>query len=368
MKYQLLLLTIYLITIAYGQDNACTYTTSETCKADTNCEWEEANPGKCEQETTNDCSKLANDEEHCKGGCTLSAGTCANTMTDATCATEGSISSFNSATCTAAPGCVVDSEACKAETDVCDSLDTQSACEEKANTNKCGWTPGKCENTMTDATCAAEGVDSDSNYDATVCNGLAGCIADTTNNACIAKTGECDSLTTEDLCVAQADTKKCGWTISKGTCANTMTDATCATAGSTYTFDSATCTATPGCVVDGTTCKAETNVCGSLNTQSACTEKANSNKCGWTSGSCTNSCTSLNEATCGSTTGCSWKGKTNGSCKTIEDEKKEEGSGTGTGTGTGSGTGTGTDSGSDSDSSNYVKFGYYLLVLFLFLF
>ena len=120
MKYQLLLLTIYLITIAYGQDNACTYTTSETCKADTNCEWEEANPGKCEQETTKDCSTLTNDEEHCKGGCSVGEGTCANTMTDATCATEGSISSFDSAKCSAASGCVVDGSTCKAKTGECD--------------------------------------------------------------------------------------------------------------------------------------------------------------------------------------------------------------------------------------------------------
>ena len=364
MKYQLLLFTIYLITIAYGQDNACTYTTSEKCEADTNCEWEEGNPGKCEQDTTKDCSTLDNDEEHCKGGCTVGEGTCANTMTDATCTTAGSTSTFNSEACTNAVGCVVDGSNCKAKTGECDSLTTEALCVAQADSKKCGWTPGKCENTMTDATCATSGVDSNGDYDESTCNGVAGCIADTENSACIAKTGECDEYETQSDCEQQADTKKCGWTTSKGTCANTMTDATCATAGSTNTLNSEACTNAVGCVVDGSNCKATTGECDSLTTEALCVAQAGSKKCGWTPGSCINSCISLNEATCGSTTGCSWKGKTNGSCKKSEDEKKEEGSGTSTDTGTG----TGTDSGSGSDSSNYVKFGNYLLVLFLFLF
>ena len=42
-------------------------------------------------------------------------------------------------------------------------------------------------------------------------------------------------------------------------------------------------------------------------------------------------------------------------CEKVEKEEKRE-------------NGSGTTSGSDSDSSNYVKFGNYLLLLFLFLF
>ena len=46
MKYQLLILTIYLITIAYGEDDACkSFTKSSDCTGD--CKWTVTKEGSC---------------------------------------------------------------------------------------------------------------------------------------------------------------------------------------------------------------------------------------------------------------------------------------------------------------------------------
>ena len=140
MKYQLLLLTIYLITV-YSQ-NACTYTTQHTCDEDNNCEWEETKAGSCGQTTTKDCSGLS--EDNCNGGCTFTstAGTCANVKIVQQCTVAQSL-------CAETAGCTLDAEnTCIPKIgEICKGA-TQQACEEETQ-NACEWIAGTCSNSCT---------------------------------------------------------------------------------------------------------------------------------------------------------------------------------------------------------------------------
>ena len=163
--------------------------------------------------------------------------------------------------------------------------------------------------------------------------------------------------------------------VTTGSCANSKNDAACETAKSD-------CANTPGCTGNESSCTAKTDVCNT-DVEATCTADASTNGCAWSTakvGICKDACASLaNDACTGKSSLCSW---VTGTCQKTgnqeqkeneeeneenEEEKKEEGSGAGSGSGAGTGTGTG-GNGSDPDSSNYVKFGNYLLVLFLFLF
>ena len=179
----------------------------------------------------------------------------------------------------------------------------------------------------------------------------------------VTKAGSCGQKTTKDCSGLSGDNCKDGCTLkTTGTCANSKTADECT--------EAANCGETAGCTAgkdeeEEDICTPTTgNICKG-ETQDDC-EKETTNSCAWTPGAstCSNSCTELTKANCGTNTDCTWTEAT-GTCKTIEGPKGGSGSGSGSGSGTGTGTGTGTG---DSDSSNYVKFGNYLLVLFLFLF
>ena len=60
MKYQLLLFTIYLITILYCADPYESYKSSDECTADrqNSCEWRETIPGSCSQNVEDDYAKI----------------------------------------------------------------------------------------------------------------------------------------------------------------------------------------------------------------------------------------------------------------------------------------------------------------------
>ena len=61
MKYQLLLFTIYLITIEYYENTCEPYKSSDVCEAETenNCEWRETTPGSCNQKVEDDCTNYS---------------------------------------------------------------------------------------------------------------------------------------------------------------------------------------------------------------------------------------------------------------------------------------------------------------------
>ena len=287
MKYQLLLLAIYLITIAYGEDTACeSITKSSDCIG--NCEWTEIKAGSCSQTTTTTCTETLI-ESDCIGACTFT--------------------------------------------------ETGGECEKQADTD------AFCAAALTAAT--------DADADA-VCGDITGC--EDVDGACKA------IAVTDDSCAADLETAKAA-------------------------DNTKVCADITGCEDVSGVCKAK-SVCTS-NQKATCTGDA---RCKWkiTSATCTNTCTSLSSDECnGKSDVCTWTAATNGCVTKKEDGKTpggddddktpggddndktpggDDNDDSGSGSGSGSGTGTGTTSGSDSDSSNYVKFGNYLLVLFLFLF
>ena len=175
MKYQLLLLIIYLITIAYGEDKCTTYKTSDTCTADTanNCKWT-ATPASCAQKTPVTCTSNTGSEEACTtaGACTYNeVGTCANSKTDAAC---GEVA----ATCGDNKGCTGDENGCTAETGQC-TYNTKSDCQAQTAAHACQWT--KTSATCTD-TCASitSNTDCTNNNDCSWTEGTGSCA--TSNN------------------------------------------------------------------------------------------------------------------------------------------------------------------------------------------
>ena len=264
MKYQLLLLTIYLITITYSQDTCNSYKTSATCTG--NCQWTETKAGSCAQTSTKTCTDTLV-ESDCTGACTFTekAGKCESLgMTDESCATAltEAKTADNTKVCADIPGCVEVESSCKAIT-------------------------------VTDESCAADLTKAKSTDNTKVCADIVGC--EDVGGTCKAKTEICKE-TEKASCTKDG---RCKWTITSASC---------------------------------------TDTCQPLSTSTECNGK--NSLCTWTEGT--------------------------GTCAT----KKEEGSDSGSGSGSGSGTGTttGTSSESEEDSSYYVKFGKYILVLFLFLF
>ena len=148
MKYQLLLLIIYLITIAYGEDKCTSYKTSETCSADktNNCKWT-GKAASCAQKTSVTCTSHTTSATDCTnaGACTYNElGTCANSKDNAACTAAA-------ATCADTAGCTGDSNGCTAETGQC-NYNTKTTCEAQTTAHACAWT--KTSATCTDA-CAS---------------------------------------------------------------------------------------------------------------------------------------------------------------------------------------------------------------------
>ena len=168
-KYILIVLvTISLLTIIKNADTCTTYTTEDTCKAGTNCEWKAT--GKCKGDSGTTCSKVTvqstcgtttySGKVNCVYVEASSAGTCSGTATD----TSKTCSTFSTkdtcpAGCTFAP---TTAASCGTDSSCTSKASSKETCEattyDSASIN-CVWEVGTC------ATKAAENTNpSDSSF------------------------------------------------------------------------------------------------------------------------------------------------------------------------------------------------------------
>ena len=146
MKLKLLFLTIYLITIAYGADDACVGKAKSQCTSANGCTWTKSADANC----ANKCSTL--EQNQCTSPCSWKAGTCTKKTftctgkTNAECtATDTHADEFCTWSGTPEEGTCGDSATLD-----CASKDG-TACNTAVNT--CDWTPA------TPATCELSGTD-----------------------------------------------------------------------------------------------------------------------------------------------------------------------------------------------------------------